>query len=697
MRLAVRVLATVALLLVAAGVALAIFLPRLAQRPEVRARIEAAARDASGRELRYESLSAGILPPEIEVLKPTLAADRAGEPPLFTADRVALRLALLPLLGRSIVIDRLRVDGARVHLVRTSEPKHAAAAPAGAEGAAPGPAPPRMPLGVRTLDVEDARVTLEDRTLSPPVTLVLEDIRARARATSPDAPIALDATLHLAGGGDVAVEGTATLAGEIDAVATLTKVEASPFAAYLGERRKLAGKIGGTLHAIGPATAPERIDAKLVFGEAAIEIDDVRLRGKLALSATLSNRAGVLGGPFEIDATEAELAYGGSFRKPPGTPATTSGTLQASPGGGFDVDELHVKIKNFEAHGSLRSGPPASLALDAPPFELAGWEPLLPALAGVALGGRLALEDLRASTRPVALGGAIVLGDVRLAAPGRPPVVFRGRLEGAGNALRSRDLAAEVAGQPVALDLAVAPLARAPVGTLVATARGVDAEALIAAFSKSDASVTGPLRFDARFEAPLASGKPILSVLVGTLDFSLGPGHVKGVSLLRQTLERSGPVVQSAVAAGQAFGGRDVKRMSDDRFESIGGLVKLAGGMARFDPIRAVYRDYRLDVRGSVRLADRALDATGQVVFADVKGAGAMRGQTLPISRIAGTVEQPRVELSPEDIAVIVAQVSGSVLERKLDPFVEKLRKEAGGARSPLDALQSLLGGKKRN
>lgn len=297
----------------------------------------------------------------------------------------------------------------------------------------------------------------------------------------------------------------------------------------------------------------------------------------------------------------------------------------------------------------------------------------------------------------MALGGAVVLGDVRVAAPGRPPIVVRGRLEGAGDALRSRDLAAEVAGQPVALDVAVAPLARAPVGTLVATGRGIDAGALIAAFSKSDATVTGPLRFDARFEAPLASGKPIASVVAGALDFSLGPGNFKGGSVLRQTIERSGAVVQTAVAAGKAFGGRDVKRMYDDRFESIGGLVKLAGGMARFDPIRAVYRDYRLDVRGSVRLADRALDATGQVVFADVKGAGAMRGQTLPISRIAGTVDQPRVELSPEDIAVIVAQVSGSVLERKLDPFVEKLRKEAGGARSPLDALQSLLGGKKRN
>jgi hypothetical protein len=164
---------------------------------------------------------------------------------------------------------------------------------------------------------------------------------------------------------------------------------------------------------------------------------------------------------------------------------------------------------------------------------------------------------------------------------------------------------------------------------------------------------------------------------------------------LRDNIARSGDVVQAAVAAGQAFGGRDVQRMYDDVFESIGGVVKVAGGYARFDPIRAVYRDYRVDLRGNVRLSDKALDASGQIFFADDKGAGAMRGQTLPISHIVGTLDKPRVELSPQDIAVVVARVSGSAVERNVDKLIQKIDPKAGA--SPLEALQNLFRGKKKN
>jgi len=636
MRSALRALAAVAALLVAALAALAVLLPRLVDRPEVRARIEAAARDATGRELSYESLRAGVFPPAIEVVKAALAGETADAPPLFEADRVALRLALLPLLDRVIVIDRLKIEGARVRVVRAQAPSMPAAVGlAATPGAAtpnaePVASSPGTLLGVLAIEVEDGRLTLEDRSVSPPVLLVLDDIDARAWATSSGEPIRFEATLRLESGGSVALQGTATPGGAIDAEATLERVEAKPFSAYLGNGRSIAGLLGGSIHASGPATAPAIVNAKLRLEDAVVALDAVRLSGKLGLSASLASTQGLLGGPFEIDATEADLAYAGAFHKPPGTAATTSGTLKARAGGGFDVEELRVKIKNFEAHGSVRSLPRQEFVLAAAAFDLAGWEALLPALAGKALSGRLAL------------------------------------------------------------DVRVSPLYEAPFGVLSATGRDIEAGAFAAA-------VTGPLRFDARFEAPLASAKPLTDVVSGTLDFALGPGTLQGVSMLRDTIERSGPVVQAAVAAGQAFGGRDVRRMYGDRFERIGGLVKVGAGLARFDPIEAVYRDYRLDLRGSVRLADRALDARGQIVFADAKGAGPMRGQTLPISHIGGSLDRPRVELSQEDVARLVASATGSTLERRLDPLLDRLRKDAGGARSPLDALQGLLQRRKQD
>jgi len=703
MKVRLWILGGLAALVVAAVIALAVLLPRVVDRPEVRARIEAAAREATGRDLTYESLSAELFPPAIDVVKPTLAADVAGAPPLFAAERLSLRLELLPLLGGAIVLDRVRVDGARVHLVRGPEAAKAAGAdlkPAAApvpEPGAPAPSPSHGTLGIRNLDVRGAQITIEDRTLSPPATLEIDDLDATARTGGFEGPITFDATLKLASGGYVSVTGTATTAGAIDAVATLSKVEARPFAVYLGKGRSVAGHLDGTLHATGPAAAPSQLDAKLVFDDAAVEIDAVRLHGKLALSVTLAKGSGALGGPFEIDATQAELAYAGAFRKPPGTAATTTGTLRARPDGGFAVDELRVKIKNFEAHGSLETGTHASVALDAPPFDLSGWEQLLPGIPGSSLEGRLSVDGLRASSPPTALNGTVVLDGVRVAASGQPPVVLQGRIAGAGNAIRSQELSASVARQPIALSVGVAPLDGSAVGSVSASGNGIDADALLSAFSKSKGNLTGPLRFDARFQAPLASGRPLVDVVSGTLDFSVGPGNFRGVSVLKQTIERSGGVVQAAVAAGQAFGGRDVKRMYDDRFESIGGVVNVGGGVARFDPIRAVYRDYQLDLRGRVRLADRSLDASGQLVFADAKGAGALRGQTLPISHIYGTLDQPRVELSPEDLAVVAARASGSALEQKIQPFVDQIEKDVSRGGSPLDALKNLFGGKKRN
>lgn len=309
---AARILAAVASLLAAAAIAVVVLLPRLVDRPELRAQIEAAAHEATGRTLVYDSLAARILPPEIEVVKPALADDVAGEPPPFAADRVALRLALLPLLARRIVIDRLRV--------------------------------------------EKGSLRLEDATVSPPFTLLLQDVSLVARATAPEAPLQLEGKAELASGGEVALRGTITVAGELDAAATLSKVELKPLCAYLGRVGSVAGQVGGTLHATGPLTAPAAIDARLVSDAAAVEIDPVRLRGKLSLAFQLARREGALGGPFEIDASEAELAYGDSFHKPAGTAATTSGTLTARPGGGFDVEGVHVKIKNFQGHGSLHGG-----------------------------------------------------------------------------------------------------------------------------------------------------------------------------------------------------------------------------------------------------------------------------------------------------------------------------------------------------
>lgn len=678
------------LVLVAAVVAAAVLLPGLVDTPAMRERIATAVRDATGRELTYASLSAGVLPPRVEVEKPMVSGAAPGEEPLLQADSVSLRVAVLPLLSGAVVLESLRIDGAKVHVVREKPPASPPpAGPADAPSAESESAPRR--LGVETLDLENGTVTLEDRTVDPPATLRIEDLDVRARREGVFDPVSFDAHARLGDGGDVQISGTVDAEANVDATATLTAVETKGFAPWIasaGKVRSLGGRASGTVQGASAGEKPTAIEATLVLEDAAVELEGVSLQGKLGVTSKLAPVEGGLGGPFEIDATEAELGYAGAFRKPRGTAATAAGILAPAADGTLAVEEIRVKIKNFEGKGRVRIGPSTKLELAADPFDLAGFEALFPAAADLALGGRASVDALAAATEPTTLGGAVVLDGVKVSAKGQPPVTLSGRLAGAGDALRSENLVLLVAGQPVALELGVAPLSERAVGTLSATGRGVDVEALIAAFSNTRDTITGPLRFDAAFRAPLASGKPIPEVVTGTLDFQVGPGKLKGVSLLKETIDNSGPVVQAAVAAGQAFGGRDVKRMYADDFESISGKIQVNGVVARFDPLRIDNGGHRVDLRGRANLATRGLDATGAIVFPDQKGAGSLRGQTLKISHIGGTLDKPRVELSPEDIASIVAKVSGSALERQVDGLLDKL----GGS-----SLRSFLGGKKRN
>ena len=115
--------------LVLTGVALLWALPRLAKSEAARARIESAAKGALGRDLQYGELDFALLPPSLVVDHPTVAGERAGDPPLASAERVALHVALWPLLRRELEVTSLAIDevlrehAADVARVRAGEEK----------------------------------------------------------------------------------------------------------------------------------------------------------------------------------------------------------------------------------------------------------------------------------------------------------------------------------------------------------------------------------------------------------------------------------------------------------------------------------------------------------------------------------------------------------------------------------------------
>ena len=216
----------------------------------------------------------GALPPRLEVQGARLlpAADEAE----LGARRVALEVALLPLLSGSVVVDSLVVEGARLELVRDedgfalpiSPPAEEASEPAGSDPANAEDASERaggeaaadpIDLALNDVRLEDARLVLVDETLAPPGRIVLEGFGARARGRlDPTAPLALQAEGSLESGGDLALEAEGTLAGAWQARVTLATLALGPLAPWLAdlELGALEGDLDLTVDATGEDSTP---------------------------------------------------------------------------------------------------------------------------------------------------------------------------------------------------------------------------------------------------------------------------------------------------------------------------------------------------------------------------------------------------------------------------------------------------------
>jgi hypothetical protein len=105
-------------------------------------------------------------------------------------------------------------------------------------------------------------------------------------------------------------------------------------------------------------------------------------------------------GSFELDATDAEMKYGGAFHKGTGTAATASGRIVTGPDGHIGIRDTQVKIKNFEAEVQVETGARTRATVDAKPFALAGWESMIPSLAEYPMAGELGIRALSVATDP---------------------------------------------------------------------------------------------------------------------------------------------------------------------------------------------------------------------------------------------------------------------------------------------------------
>ena len=321
------------------------------------------------------------------------------------------------------------------------------------------------------------------------------------------------------------------------------------------------------------------------------------------------------------------MEYGVAFGKGRGTAATATGRIVTGPDGQIGLQDTQVKIENFEAEVQVETGARTRTTIDAEPFDLAGWETMIPPLAESDPAGEIGIRGLVVATEPLEVRGALDLHDVRLRRGDGAEVVLHGGLRGTGSEIRSEKLVARLAGQEIRLSVVVTELAGRPQLATEVEADAVESSALLALFTEKSDTLQGPLELRGKLAGPLGVDRPLAETLEGTVRMRIEPGRLKGVSVLERTFQGIGTSGDAARLAGRLEGERALQRFYDDEFQYLGGTLQIARGLARTDDLKLVYHNYTVDLRGTVGLRDQQLDLRGKLTIDDeIDGAIASEG-----------------------------------------------------------------------
>jgi len=689
-----RALIALAAVIALAILALAIALPRIAASEAVRARLVEAVQEATKREFTVKGVSAGLFPPHLELTEPALAGDADG--PSAAARSAQLRLAVLPLLARVVVVRSLVVEEPHLHVLRDGSgwrlagtdlpepPKPERTTPHEAQGGGSR----GFSLAVQRVALRNAALRIDDRTREPAPRLDLAPVDLDIRGKSLDAPVDVKLDAALAAGGTIAVVGKGSAAGPFEGTIELRDVALAPFAAYVPDI-ELPKTAKGRVEVSGKTAQPDHM-------KIALELTEPFRGGALAANGPVSFTAELEGdlraptGPFELDASKAEISIGSGFHKPAGEKARIAGHVRRERVHGAStlrLESVDVELARIRARAEVELAPRREITLYADPFAAEAIAELVPALAGKDLGGKVGLEALRIELEPLAVHGRVAFAPLTWKGASDAPTELRGALEGQGGEIVGRDLRVSLGGESGPLTLRIADLAGAPRFAATAKLEQADSSAVVAAFGGPRGRLSGPLDLDASLAGPIAGGDVLLAALEGDVALRIAPGKLRKLSLLRAALEAANGVAKASARAEDA---EALKRYGGDEFESLSGRFHVAKGSARTEDLRLVYPDYTAELRGRVGLADRALDLHGAL---ELERPAAGRPRTIPLASVTGTIDAPEVALSREALAAAAAAYTGDA--RRREKWEGKLDKRLGEGQGKqvLEALDKVLQG----
>jgi len=658
-----------------------------------------------GRKVTLGQMSLGLLPPRFQVMNPVIAEDPRirQEPPFVRAEKLDIRIGLLPLIRGSIHVDSLELQRPSVELVKTAQgtwnfSSVGAGTTATTPSASAGPASPTG-FSLQRLAIRDGQIGITDlqqkgtRTGYDHIDLTLLDYSAGR-------PFSFDVSAQIPGEGtqEVRLKGTAGPVSDKNIADTpfhgtlnLNQVGIEGLMTFFDSKAfpRLKGKLSGQSE-LTSESGSVKSNGKFKLEEA--KINDLDIGYAIGLDYKLS--AGIANGLVNIESSTLQLGS---------TPLSMVGSINTA----TIPANVDLKIKTGDV--SI-----AEIARLASAFGVA-FAP------GTTVTGRVS-TDVSAKGRTTAptLTGSIAGRDLRISGKGIPqPIQVKAvDLALSPTAIRSNEFNAatgkttvtgqfsllEYASSSPSLELALrAPNATLPEIQSLARAYGIT--------GLDQISGAGALNFDLRASGPLQTLNTTSATraLNGTINLDFSPLKIAGFDTVHELGKLGG------FASGLA------QQSNTDIVRLIGKII-VKNGIAQTEDLHAQLGVGTLAAAGSADLASEALNLKLSTVFSkefsdkvgNSRTAGFLNaafansaGEIVLPAIVTGTFMQPKfspdlkavVELQKQklipgkNVAGAVANALDALTNRKKDSQGEEqpAEKKPSGLRGLLDSL----GGKK--
>ena len=675
--------------------AAAVILPMVVDPNDYKPQIVAAAKQKLGRDLAIEQdLSLTVFPWLGIETGGVRVGNAAGfaEQPFAEIDQLGLKVKLMPLLSQQIEVDTLVVKGLRLNLEKDASGKtnwddlagqqeEKPAQPGEAEKQ-PAEAPSPLALSVQGIQIEDARISWDDRQAGQKY--VLDGVRVVTGALAPGATVPVEAGINFSSS-KPAMTLKSNLTASVNSDADLAVFRISDLLLNLDAAGEGLPTGGTKLTLKANVTADTKADT-LNLDQLEISGPAMAASGELAVSAMQTNPAAK--GTLRIAETNLKT-LASMFASPiettdPAALTRASGDLEfVYADGALKLDPLKVRLDDSNLTGYLHmldsAGPVVRTRLDLDQIDLDRYMP--PAVSASA-DGQAAAPAERAQSKPAqgqedpfaALRTLDFVGEFKI-----------GKLK-VNNARMSNVTTRVVSSKGV---LKVDPMAASLYegsfeGSAVLDASGKQPK-LSAKNQLTDIQV-GPLLKDVAGEDRLIgrgelyadvrmvglSEAEIRRSLNGTSRFVFKDGALKGVNIAQVIREGSSKL-------GLGGDKLDLGTPGQTDFTEISASLTMTNGVIKNDDLQAKSPLLRIAGKGEVDLPKDSIDylITTELVKSlegqGGKGRDDLAGIPIPV-RVTGPLSKPSYR---PDLEAALSAKAKAQLEEKKQEVTKKMEEKA--------------------